>query len=174
MDRQNRTRWMILLSKTFGSDMRRRVRLIFSTAESSDIRIKIWWHGDCVYHGVIHEHIEWDTESAVWGDIPLVAEITGTGSVTWLDLHMNYSGCELCLPGSESSGHRRVHARDFFAAPSVKSDCRNSVKINGDVVDVDRDAETAGAWHYDITAPARIEALIRVDRQKTQLWQPVV
>lgn len=154
--------------------MQRCVRLILDLAAESDLQAKVSWNGEVVYDDRIIGNTEWQTTADLWGNIDLDVSITGQGSVVWQDLHMNYTGCLLCLPGSESSGGQRVLPRDFFAPPSVSPDCRNDVSVNGQLVEIDRSLGLTGNWHYELTSPCQVRALIRIDRQKTMLWTPVI
>ena len=154
--------------------MLRRVRMILDCASHTRARARVIWNHHTVYQGEVQGNIEWDTEANIWGHVNLEIEITGHGSMIWQDLHMNHTGCLLCLPGSESSGGRRVLPPDFYSPPSLAADCRSDVRINGEIVAVDRDSEHRGAWHYDLSAPCRVQARVRIDRQKTMLWAPVI
>jgi hypothetical protein len=154
--------------------MLRRVRLILDVQPGTNADILVRWSDHTMYHGPAVNHVEWDIDASVWGDLDLELDISGQGCIVWQDLHMNYTGCLLCLPGSESSGGQRVMPRDFYSPPSLAPDCRSDVWINGHAVIVHRGSEYRGAWHYDITAPARVQARIRIDRQKTMLWTPVI
>jgi hypothetical protein len=154
--------------------MLRRAKMIIDVSPTSRAQITVKWNRVLVYQGDLIGNIEWDTDAALWGDVDLELGITGDGNITWLDFHMNYTGCLLCLPGSESSGGQRVMPCDFFDSPSVDQDCRHSVEIDGRRCIVERDHGLQGAWHYQISVPAQVRALVRIDRQKTMLWTPVV
>jgi hypothetical protein len=154
--------------------MQRCVRLILDVVPKSDLYAKVSWNGEVVYHDLIIGNTEWYTKADLWGDIDLAVSIAGRGSVIWRDLHMNYTGCLLCLPGSESSGGQRVLPRDFFAPPSVSPDCRRCVSVDGQLVEIDRSSGLTGNWHYELIGPCEMRASIRIDRQKTMLWTPVI
>lgn len=141
---------------------------------SSDILAEVIFNHDVVYQGPVAGDLEWSFDAGLWGNIPMTLNLSGHGQVVWQDLHMNYSGCLLCLPGSESSGGTRVKPEYFYAPPSMQGDCRSQVTINGVLVPIHRDENCQGAWHYEITAPARVDAMIRIDRQRTMLWTPVI
>lgn len=145
-----------------------------SVCADSSITMTVRWDHRTTYQGPVLDIIEWSVPGLDWGYRNLELEIAGSGSVTWRDLHMNHTGCMLCLPGSESVGHRRVLPRDFWSAPSMDVDCRHHVRVNGEILTVDRDATTQGAWHYELVAPCLVQAQIRIDRAKTMLWAPVV
>lgn len=153
--------------------MRRQARLIFTVAQGNIVAV-VKWNGVVVYKGAVIGDIEWSIPATTWGDQTLAFDLEGHGSLTWIDLHMNYTGCRLCLPGSESSGKRRVAPKDFWSSPSMDVDCRHDMHVNGEILAIDRDTVTQGAWHYELVAPCRVDAQIRIDRAKTMLWSPVV
>ena len=154
--------------------MQRRARLILVPEPLSDLEARVIFNHEPVYQGAVDGDIEWNLDSTIWGNISMTLYLHGRGSVIWQDLHMNYSGCQLCLPGSESSGSRRVRPEHYYAPPSLAADCRTDVIINGAPVVIQRDEHCQGAWHYELCAPARVDAMIRIDRQKTMLWNPVI
>ena len=154
--------------------MQRLARLIIVPRPGSDLEARLIFNHEPVYQGPVTGNIEWSLDSSIWGNIPMTLHLHGRGGLIWQDLHMNYSGCQLCLPGSESSGAQRIRPQHYYAQPSLAADCRTSVTVNGTAVSIQRDEHCQGAWHYDVCAPARVDAVIRIDRQKTMLWTPVI
>jgi hypothetical protein len=133
----------------------------------------VLWQGETVYQGRVEGEIEWSIPSTTWGYADFTMTLQGHGSMIWQDLHMNYTGCIRCLPGSEGDTKiLRVEPKNFFSAPCVGSDCRSQVQIDQHQITIDRGPNETGAWHYELQAPCKVTAKIRIDRQKTMLWTP--
>jgi hypothetical protein len=156
--------------------MRRQVKMIGKSAQDADIDIV--WHGVRVFSGRINDQHQpgclasWVTDTAQWGNIDM--EITVRhGLITWIDIHMNYTGIYLPLPGSESSGAVRIRPRDFYGPPHRLLDGKLDVSIDSESVIIQRTEDTQGPWHYDVSAGQILRARYRVDRRCLVLHDPM-
>lgn len=150
--------------------------MIGKAAPGADI--EIIWDGVRVFSGPINDQPQldciasWPTDTSQCGNIDI--EITVRhGEITWVDIHMNYTGIYLPLPGSESSGAVKIKPRDFYAAPNCVPDGKLNVCLDGAPVEIHRTPETQGPWHYIITAGQQLQAQYRVDRRCVVLHDPM-
>lgn len=156
--------------------MQRQVRMIGMA--SSDAKIEIIWDGVRAFSGSTNQHkglgciASWVTDTSLWGNIPIEIRVQ-RGQITWVDIHMNYTGIRLPLPGSEASGGIKIKARDFYAPPSHLPDGKLNVIIDGNPVIIERTEETKWQWHHEVLTGQYLQAQYRVDRRCLVLFDPL-